>query len=120
MNGMKGRRPPKNRDKKKRPRLPRPEHVSPTDPEVTGAEAAYMNSLVVRSLEDDAIVNPPRLLTGHDIMSLLGIEEGPQVGRLLATLREAQAAGEVTDAEAARRLVRQAARRESESAQISG
>ena len=89
-------------------------------PEAWAQQAAYMNSLVVRSLEDDAIVNPPRLLTGHDIMSLLGIEEGPLVGRLLATLREAQAAGEVTDAEAARRLVRQAARRESESAQISG
>ena len=58
-------------------------------------QVAYMNSLLVRSMEEEGIVHPPRLLSGHDIMSILGIPEGPAVGRLLEALREAQAAGEV-------------------------
>jgi len=46
-------------------------------------------------------IHPPALLSGHDLMSALGLGPGPQVGRLLAELREAQAAGEVADREAA-------------------
>jgi putative nucleotidyltransferase with HDIG domain len=55
----------------------------------------YMNSLLVRSYDDAGIVNPPRLLTGRDIMRELGLPEGPRIGRHLEALREAQAAGEV-------------------------
>lgn len=57
----------------------------------------YMNSLLVRSYEDEGILDPPRLLTGDDIMSRFGLKEGPIVGRVLESLREAQGAGEVTD-----------------------
>lgn len=42
-------------------------------------------------------VAPPALLTGHDLMQALGLPPGPQVGRLLEEIREAQAAGEITD-----------------------
>jgi len=45
-------------------------------------------------------------LTGHDVMAALGIGPGPEVGRVLAALEEAQAAGEVGDREQALRLVR--------------
>jgi putative nucleotidyltransferase with HDIG domain len=41
-------------------------------------------------------VAPPVLVTGDDLMVELGLEAGPEVGRLLGALREAQAAGEVT------------------------
>src|SRR5205823_10633280 len=85
-------------------------------PEMTRAawsnQVRYMNSLIVRSVEDEGIVHPPRLLTGRDIMSILGIGEGPEIGRLLAALREAQAAGEVADAEAAKTFIREQARRD--------
>ncbi|MBI2872313.1 MAG: CCA tRNA nucleotidyltransferase [Chloroflexi bacterium] len=37
-----------------------------------------------------------RVLTGHDLMSELGLEPGPGLGRLLEALNEAQAAGEVS------------------------
>lgn len=60
-------------------------------------QAEYMNGVLVRSQEEEGIVRAPRLLDGHDIMSDLGLTEGPEVGRLLASLREAQATGEVTD-----------------------
>ncbi len=50
-------------------------------------------------------IRPPALLTGNDVMSEFAIEAGPRLGRVLAALREAQAAGEVADREAARRWV---------------
>ncbi len=69
-------------------------------------QAAYMNGLLVRLSEEEGIVRAPRLLTGRDIMEQFGIGEGPQVGRLLEELREAQATGDVTDRESALTFVR--------------
>lgn len=43
----------------------------------------------------DARVNPKLLMSGDDMMTLLGIGPGPAVGRLLTALREAQAVGDV-------------------------
>jgi poly(A) polymerase len=70
---------------------------------------AYMNSLLVRSKEEEGIVHPPRLLTGDDVMRELGMAPGPAVGRVLEALREAQAAGEVETRDAALAFVRRAA-----------
>ncbi|MBI5287507.1 MAG: hypothetical protein HY873_00875 [Chloroflexi bacterium] len=69
---------------------------------------AYMNGLLVRSMEEEGIVDPPRLLTGNDVMRELGMPAGPAIGKLLEALREAQAAGEVHDREAALAFVRAA------------
>ena len=52
-------------------------------------------------------VAPPTLLTGDDLQAAFGLKPGPQIGRLLDALREAQAAGEVTDRSGALALVRQ-------------
>jgi poly(A) polymerase len=46
-------------------------------------------------------VAPPKVLDGHDIMSIFNLEPGPKVGRLLEELKEAQAAGEITTREEA-------------------
>jgi hypothetical protein len=70
---------------------------------------AYMNSLLVRSKEEEGIIDQPQLLDGNDIMKELGAPAGPSIGKLLEALREAQAAGEVTDVEGARAFVREAA-----------
>ncbi|HEY8171748.1 MAG TPA: HD domain-containing protein [Dehalococcoidia bacterium] len=75
-------------------------------PEGWRQHVGYMNSLLVRSFEDDGIVNPPRLLTGHDIMFELGLPEGPRIGELLEAVREAQATGEVHDRQEALAFVR--------------
>jgi poly(A) polymerase len=69
---------------------------------------AYMNSLLVRSNHEEGIVDQAQLLDGNDIMKGLGIPAGPMIGKLLEALREAQAAGEVTDVEGARAFVRAA------------
>lgn len=49
---------------------------------------------------------PPRLVTGHDLMEALGLRPGPTVGALLEALREAQATGKVKTREEALALAR--------------
>ncbi len=51
-------------------------------------------------------VNPPPLLDGHILTEELGIPPGPEVGRLLEAVREAQAAGQVRDRAQALALAR--------------
>ena len=67
---------------------------------------AYIAHVLARRHEEESIVRPPRLLTGHDIMSELGVGPGPEVGRLLAALEEAQAGGEIASREDAVTFVR--------------
>jgi poly(A) polymerase len=42
-----------------------------------------------------------RLITGHDLMNIFGLEPGPIIKRLLEAVQEAQASGEITSREAA-------------------
>lgn len=53
----------------------------------------------------DRFVRPVPLLRGDDLLAM-GVPPGPQVGRLLEAVREAQAAGEVTTREEALALIR--------------
>ncbi|MFA4873200.1 MAG: HD domain-containing protein [Patescibacteria group bacterium] len=45
---------------------------------------------------------PKPLLSGHDIMTMLGIGEGPEVGKILTRIREAQLEGKITTQEEAK------------------
>jgi len=47
-------------------------------------------------------VEPPLLMNGHQLIAEFGLASGPQIGRLLDGLREAQAVGDVATLEAAR------------------
>jgi 2-C-methyl-D-erythritol 4-phosphate cytidylyltransferase len=47
------------------------------------------------------------LVSGRELMKQLQLPQGPDVGRLLAILEEAQAAGEITTAEEALTLAKQ-------------
>jgi poly(A) polymerase len=53
-------------------------------------------------------VSPPALLTGRELIDALHIPPGPEVGRLLELIREAQAAGEVHTPEGALLLAKEA------------
>jgi len=55
--------------------------------------------------ERTAVVAPEPLLTGDEIMRLGRLDPGPEVGRVVEALREAQAAGEVATAQEAREFV---------------
>ena len=48
---------------------------------------------------------PEPLLSGHQVMELLGLEPGPRVGEALALVAEAHALGDVKDAEEARAML---------------
>jgi poly(A) polymerase len=50
-----------------------------------------------KRFEEESLSAPPRLIDGHDIMKVFGLNPGPVIGELLEALRETQAAGEVTD-----------------------
>ncbi|MCB0208232.1 MAG: CCA tRNA nucleotidyltransferase [Anaerolineae bacterium] len=49
----------------------------------------------------EQVVDPPPLLTGRDLIDDFGLKEGRIIGLLLRNLKEAQAAGEVDNREAA-------------------
>lgn len=53
-------------------------------------------------------IAPRPLVDGNELIAALGLEPGPEVGRLLALLEEAQAAGDITTAEEAVALARRA------------
>jgi tRNA nucleotidyltransferase/poly(A) polymerase len=55
----------------------------------------------------EEVVAPPPLVSGNDVMSLLGLAPGPQVGKLLEAVREAQAEGLVRTKEDALDFLRQ-------------
>jgi putative nucleotidyltransferase with HDIG domain len=68
-----------------------------------GAAGAWeqLLALVARLYEHyfeayEETIAPPPLLGGRELMDALGIEPGPEIGRLLRLIEEAQAAGEVT------------------------
>ncbi len=70
---------------------------------------AYVAHVLARREEEHEIVRPTRLLSGDDIMAGLAIGPGPQVGRLLAAIEEAQASGEVASREEALSFARRLA-----------
>ena len=62
--------------------------------------------MLTKRYEEEKIVSPPKLVDGHVLMEKFGIEPGPEVGRLLEAIREAQASGEITTEEDALDYVR--------------
>jgi poly(A) polymerase len=69
-------------------------------------EHTQMTDYVInRHFEEESLTHPPKLLDGHDIMRTFGLEPGRHIGELLEALREAQAAGEVTDRQEAIKYV---------------
>lgn len=60
--------------------------------------------------QNEQVVAPPALISGHDLMDTLALSPGPQVGRLLDAVREAQAAGQVRTRDEALALVRELSR----------
>lgn len=56
--------------------------------------------------EQTAIVDPPKLVDGNEIMEWLGLEAGPEVGRKLEQIREAQVQGKVMTRDEAYAFVR--------------
>jgi poly(A) polymerase len=67
---------------------------------------SVVSTLVGAYFEGDEIVTPPTIIDGHQLMSALGLKPGPEIGRLLEAIREAQATGEICSAEDAMELAK--------------
>ena len=68
--------------------------------------AGMVRHILTTGTEQQQTAASPGLLDGRDVMDLLGIGPGPQVGRLLDAVDEARAAGEITTREAALELIK--------------
>ncbi len=53
-----------------------------------------------------SVVIPQKLVDGNDLMNCFGLPPGPEIGKLLQKLQEAQAVGEITDRQAALAYIR--------------
>jgi putative nucleotidyltransferase with HDIG domain len=83
-------------------------------PEVDEASFASLSAVVADLLgawfrESASRVRPAPVISGDVLMRELGLPPGPQIGRLLAALREAQVEGEVSDEAGALALARRLA-----------
>ena len=57
--------------------------------------------VLTKRFQEESVVTPPQLISGHDLIRLFGLSPGPQIGELLEAVREAQASGEISTREEA-------------------
>jgi putative nucleotidyltransferase with HDIG domain len=72
-----------------------------------GEGGRVVRELMAGHAEEARAITTPPLLDGREVMQALGLGPGPELGRLLALLREAQAVGAVSTREAAVAYLRQ-------------
>ena len=78
-------------------------HLDPTG----WLEHTYLvDYLLKQYYEQQSQVRPVKLIDGHDLMNIFGLNPDPLLGELLEAVREAQAAGEVATREEALEYVR--------------
>ncbi len=63
--------------------------------------AQGMAYVLEERFREESIVSPPKLISGHDLIDIFGMSPGPNIGKILEAVREAQAAGEVATKEEA-------------------
>lgn len=82
-------------------------HDGPGDPVEWRKLLDVAESLLASYFEQkEEVVSPVRHIGGSELMDLLGIPGGPEVGRILAAIEEAQAAGEIATRDEAEALAR--------------
>jgi poly(A) polymerase len=86
------------------------DYLATSGPQLNSAEWQEVNHLVDYILswqKESAVVLPPKLLSGHDLINLFGLKPGPQIGEILEKVREAQGVGEIATREEALALAGQ-------------
>ncbi|MDY6835959.1 MAG: HD domain-containing protein [Chloroflexota bacterium] len=71
------------------------------DVEEWNRHCELMGYIATEYQKGDDIVSPPKLVNGHDLIKTFDLEPGPDIGRILEAIREAQAAGEINTKEQA-------------------
>lgn len=63
--------------------------------------ADMVGYVLAQHSKKESVVAPPKLVSGHDLIKSFNLSPGPQIGKLLEAVREAQAAAEVSSTEEA-------------------
>jgi len=71
------------------------------DPEHWREHVRLVDYVLSQHFEQESVTHPPKLIDGHDLISIFGLRPGTRVGEILEVVREAQASGEVTTREEA-------------------
>jgi poly(A) polymerase len=69
--------------------------------------ARLVDYVLAQHAEQEKLVTPARLVTGHDLINIFNMKPGPRMGQLLESVREAQASGEVATREEALAYIRE-------------
>jgi poly(A) polymerase len=81
------------------------DHLATRGPHLELAEwrehAQVVEYILTQRFEQESLVVPPKLVNGHDLITIFGMSPGPKIGEVLEAVREAQAAGEIATREEA-------------------
>jgi len=69
--------------------------------------ARLVDYVLDQHAEQEKLVAPARLVSGHDLVNTFGMKPGPLMGQLLEAVREAQASGELATREEALAYIRE-------------
>ncbi len=88
------------------------DHLATVGPRVDLSDwrhhVALVNYILTKRFQEAETIAPPKLLGGDELIAELNLSPGPLIGRLVETLREAQAAGEISTREEALAFARSA------------
>ncbi len=87
------------------------DHLATRGPQLNMAQwqehSQIVNYILTQRFEQEALVVPPKLVDGHDLISIFGMSPGPKIGEFLEQVREAQASGELATREEALSYIRE-------------
>jgi poly(A) polymerase len=66
-----------------------------------------VSHILDKRFEEERVITPPKLISGHDLIDIFSLSPGPEMGQLLELVREAQASGELNTREEALSYIRQ-------------
>ena len=81
-------------------------HGPELDIEEWNQHNVLINYILSEHVKQESEILPVKLIDGHDLMAIFDLKQGRLVGELLAVVREAQVAGELSTREEAIELVR--------------
>jgi len=87
------------------------DHLATRGPQLNMAQwlehSRIVNYVLTQRFEQVALVVPPKLVDGHDLINIFGMSPGPKIGEFLEQVREAQASGELATREEALSYIRE-------------
>jgi tRNA nucleotidyltransferase/poly(A) polymerase len=81
--------------------------IEPPSPERWSSKIELARSLFEAWFDQyESIVDPEHLVNGDDVMEVLGIKPGPEIGQVIESVREAQVQGELTSRDQALEFIK--------------